>query len=95
MSQNDIITEYQKILTLLNEAGDSKLVSRKWNIVINNSKANYGVWNEINYNDDHICVRDDIIVRAAGGTQIALKNCAPFTKCIKNCMEKQEMMLKI
>ena len=31
--------KYQKIL--LNEASDSKFVTRKWNIVNDNSKANY------------------------------------------------------
>ena len=33
--------EHQKILNLLNEASDSKFVTRKWNIVNDNSKANY------------------------------------------------------
>ena len=40
----------QKILYLLNEASDSKLVTRKWNIVNDKSKASYGVENEIIYN---------------------------------------------
>ena len=38
--------EHQKILSLLNDANDSKLVTRKWDIVSNNSKANNGVGNE-------------------------------------------------
>ena len=42
--------EHQKILTLLNEANDSKFVTRKWNIVNGNSKANYGVRIEITDN---------------------------------------------
>ena len=42
--------EHQKILTLLNEANDSKFVTRKWNIVNDNSKANYGVRIEITDN---------------------------------------------
>ena len=37
--------EHQKILNLLNEANDSKFVTRKWNIVSDNSKANYDVGN--------------------------------------------------
>ena len=42
--------EHQKILNLLNEANDSKFVTRKWNIANDNSKANYGAENEITYN---------------------------------------------
>ena len=39
--------EHQKILNLLNEASDSKFVTRKWNIVNDHSNANYDVENEI------------------------------------------------
>ena len=39
--------EHQKILNLLNEANDSKCVTRKWNIDNDNSKANHDVGNEI------------------------------------------------
>ena len=39
----------QKILNLLNEANDSKFVTRKWNIVNDNSKSNYAATNEITY----------------------------------------------
>ena len=42
--------EHQKILNLLNEVNDSKFVTRKWNNVNDNSKANYGVGDEIIYN---------------------------------------------
>ena len=42
--------KHQKILNLLNEASDSKLVTRKWNIVNDQSNANYHVGNEIIYN---------------------------------------------
>ena len=59
-----------------------------------NSKANYGVGNEItyntevlksnlcDYNDVYILLRGDITVAAAGATQVAFKNCVTFTKCI-------------
>ena len=40
----------QKILNLLNQAKDSKFVTRKWNIVNDNSKSNWGATNEITYN---------------------------------------------
>ena len=33
-------------------------------------------------NDVYILVRGDITVVAAPATQLAFKNCAPFTKCI-------------
>ena len=46
--------EHQKILNLLNEAKDSKFVTRKWNIFNDNSNANYGVGNEINYDKEVI-----------------------------------------
>ena len=42
--------EHQKRLNLLNEANDSKFVIRKWNMVNDNSKANYEEGNEISYN---------------------------------------------
>ena len=34
-------------LHLLNKPNNSKFVTRKWNIVNNNSKSNYGAGNEI------------------------------------------------
>ena len=39
--------EHQKISNLLNEVSDSKFVTRNWNIVNDQSNANYGVGNEI------------------------------------------------
>ena len=44
--------EHQKILNLLNDANDSKFLIRKWTIANDNSKANYGVGNEITYNTE-------------------------------------------
>ena len=86
--------EHQKILNLLNEANDSKFLTRKWNIVNDTSNSNYDAGNEItyntevlktnfcDYNDVYILVKSDITVTAAPATQIAFKNCVPFTKCI-------------
>ena len=85
--------EHQKILNLVNRANDSKFVTRKWNIVNDNSKANYGVGSGIiyntqvlrsnlcDYNDAYILVRGDITITGAAVTEVAFKNCAPFTKC--------------
>ena len=87
--------EHQKVLNLLNEASNSKYVTRKWNIVNDNSKSNYDVGNEIIYNEEvlksnfchcndaYILVGGDVTVTAAPTTQVAFKNCAPFTKCIR------------
>ena len=74
--------EHQKILNLLNEASDSKFVTRKWNIVSDQSNGNYGVGIEIiyntevlksnlcDYNDAYILVRGNITVTAAPATQV-------------------------
>ena len=47
MFQININKRTWKIFDLLNKANNSKFVTRKWNIVNNNSNANYGVGNEI------------------------------------------------
>ena len=39
--------EHQEILNLLNEAIDSKFVTKKWNFVKDQSGANYDIGNEI------------------------------------------------
>ena len=44
--------DHQEILNLLNEVNDSKFVTRKWNIVNDNSKVNYEDGNEITYNTE-------------------------------------------
>ena len=85
--------EHQKILNLLDEANDSKFVTRKWNIVNNQSNANYAGNKIINstevlksnlydYKDSYILVKGNITVTAVPETQSAFKNSAPFTKCI-------------
>ena len=81
----------------MNEANDSKFVTRKWNTVNDQSNANYDVGNKIiyntevlksdlcNYNDTSILLRGDIVTTAHNiPTQVAFKNCAPFIKCITN-----------
>ena len=44
--------EYQKILNLLNESTNPKFVTRKWNIVNDQSNTNYNVGNEIIHNTE-------------------------------------------
>ena len=89
-----MIIEHRKILNLLNESNESKLVTRKQNIANNQSDASYDVGNEIihnaealksnlcDYNHTYISVRVDITVTTSSTTQVSFKNCVPFTKCI-------------
>ena len=44
--------EHQKILNLVNDANNSKFVTRKWNTVNDNSNSNYASANEIIYNTE-------------------------------------------
>ena len=86
--------ENQKTLNLLNEASDSKFTTRKWNMVNDQSNANYDIGNKIiyntevlksnlcDYNDAYILVKGDVTVTAVPAIQVSFKNCAPFTKCI-------------
>ena len=69
-------------------------MSRKWNIINDQSNASYDVGNEIiyntevlkyrlcDYNDAYILVKGDIGIIGHQVTQVAFKNCAPYTKCI-------------
>ena len=91
--------EHQKMLNLLNEASDSKFVTKKWNIVNDQSNTNYDIRNEIiyntevlksnlcDYNDAFILVRCDISIIGDNGHKVAFKNCAPFTKSITKINE--------
>ena len=51
MLQNNIM-EHQKILNLLNDTNNSKFVTRKWNIINDNSNSNYAAANEITYDTE-------------------------------------------
>ena len=79
----------------MNEACDSKFVTRKLNIAKDQSNANYDAENEViyytevlksnicDYNDANILLRGDIVTTAHNNpTPVAFKNCAPFIKCI-------------
>ena len=79
---------------MLNEASGSKFMSRKWNIVTDQSNRNYDSENLIifirevlksnicDYNDAFIPVRDNTSTAGNVATRVVFKNCAPFTKCI-------------
>ena len=79
--------EHQKILNSLNEASVSKFVTRKWNIVSDQSNENYDIGNEIiyntevlksnlcDYNDASILVSRDIITTVHNNlTPVAYKS---------------------
>ena len=97
--------EHQNILNLLNEADDSKFVTRKWNIVNDLSNANYGVGNKIiyntgvlksnicDYNDVYILVKGDITATAAA-TQVAFIM-HHLLNVSQRLMKQQKSMLKI
>ena len=75
--------KHPKVLNLLNEAKDSKFVTRKCNIFNDNSKANYGVGSEIIYNtvvaksnlcdyiDAYISVRCNVTIIGNQVTQVS------------------------
>ena len=44
--------KHKKILNLLNKANNSKLVTRKWNIVNDQSNVNDDIGNENTYNTE-------------------------------------------
>ena len=79
--------EHQQILNLLNGASDSRFVTRKWNIVNNQSSDTYVVGNEFiyntevlksnycDYNDTFILPRGDVIIAENNGAPVPLKKC--------------------
>ena len=78
----------------MHKANGSKFVTRKWYIVNDQSNAIYDEGNEIvhntevlksnlcYYNNAYILATGDITIIGQQATQVAFKNCAPFTKCI-------------
>ena len=85
----------------MNHVNDSKFVTRKSNIANDNAKANYSIGIEViyntevlksnlcDYNDAYIFVRGNITRIGHQATQVAFKNCAPFTKCIEKLIKQQ------
>ena len=93
--------EHHKVLNLLDEQNDSKFTTKKLKIVNDQSNANCDIGNEIIYNtevlksnlcdhnDAYILVKGDIAIIGHQVTQVAFKNYAPFTKCIRKMDEQQ------
>ena len=75
---------------------------KKWSIVNDQPNANYHIGKEITYNtevlksnlgvcnDAYVLVRGNITIVEIHATQVELKSCAPFTKCIT-----EQMMQKL
>ena len=99
--------EHQKILKLLNKAGKSKFVTRKWNIVNDQSNANDDVGNEIiynteelksnicDYNDLDILVKGDVTVVGSNLATEVFKNCEPLTKYITEIAEDLDLVMPV
>ena len=80
----------------MNQVSDSRLATRKWDIISDQSNTKYSVGNEIIYNEKKVLksnlwdfsdanvvlVRGDITAGAYPVTHKAIKICVPFTKCI-------------
>ena len=66
--------EHQEILILLIEQNNSKFVTRKWNIVNDQSNAIYDVRNEIIYNTEvlksNLCDYDNAYILVRGNITI-------------------------
>ena len=90
--------ETQKIINLLNGSDNenSKLATKKWNIIDSESKGNYSHKNLItfltksiesslcDYSDAYILVTGNITETAnTATTQVVFKNCAPSEDCRK------------
>ena len=99
--------EHQKLLNLLNKASDSKFVTRKWNIINDQSISNFDVWNKIiyttevlnsnhcNYNDPASLVRGGIAVAQLLQNKYHLKVVCHLWNVSLKLMEQQQMILKI
>ena len=88
--------ETQKIINLLNNSSneESKLATKKWYVIDSQTtKGNYKQGDTIkpetetiksslcDYSDAFILVTGNITVNAANDTDVAFKNCAPFSTC--------------
>ena len=84
-----------KIVNLLNDSDNenSTFSTKKWYIIDSESKCNYSHGNPIkfltksiesslcDYSDAYILVTGNITVAANNNTDVAFKNCAPFSTC--------------
>ena len=88
--------ETQKIINLLNDSSneESKFATKKWYVIDSQTaKGKYKQGNTIkfeteptksslwDYSDAFILVTRNITVNAVNDTDVAFKNCAPFSTC--------------
>ena len=80
----------QKIINLLNDSchEESKFATKKWYVI--NSQTTKGKYKQgdsikfetlCDYSDAFILATGNITVNAANDTDVAFKNCAPFSTC--------------
>ena len=82
--------ETQKIINLLNDSSneESKFATKKWYVIDSQTtKGKYKQGDSIkfetlcDYSDAFILATGNITVNAANDTDVAFKNCAPFSTC--------------
>ena len=89
-----------KKLNFLNDANNSKFVMRKWNIVNDNSKANYEAGNKITYNTEvlksNLCdYNDAYILLTFYLTYGNVAWCSTSMNKTKKLFGKQKQVIKI
>ena len=66
--------EHQKILNLLNKASDSRFVTRKCNIINDQSNVSYDIRNGVIYNTEvlipNLCDYSDVYILVMCGTTV-------------------------
>ena len=74
IQQNNTNNETLKNIDLLNESSDKKFVTRKWNIVNDQSKLNYSVGSETMYSTEvlksKLCDYTDVYIPIRGDITI-------------------------
>ena len=74
IQQNNTNNETLKNIDLLNESSDKKFVTRKWNIVNDQSKLNYSVGSETMYSTEvlksKLCDYTDVYIPVRGDITI-------------------------
>ena len=74
IQQNNTNNETLKNIELLNESSDKKFVTRKWNIVNDQSKLNYSVGSETMYSTEvlksKLCDYTDVYIPVRGDITI-------------------------
>ena len=94
--------ETQKFVSLLNDTDNepSKFETKKWYVINDQNNGEYGDGSEndscikfeslCDYSDAYVIMTGDIKVANIGtNTNVAIKNCAPFTRCVTHINDEQ------